>query len=124
MTTVAMKAAPRPRATSRSLVLSMTILLETAADEDKSSDVIKTIMAVTASQRPTSDALRGKFNDLSPSHFVCGRYCFAVGRGKDFLDTNGFAGGFGNGAGDGADEGAAYLVDASHVLMVVEFSVG
>lgn len=52
---------PKPNATNLRRVLSITMFLEYPVDEDSSSEVIKTMIAMTASQRPMSEADRGKF---------------------------------------------------------------
>ena len=52
---------PKPNATSLRRALSITMFLEYPVDEDSSSEVIKTMIAVTASQRPMSETDRGKF---------------------------------------------------------------
>ena len=61
MITVIMKPVPSARATSLRRFLSITIFLEYTVEEDRSSDVIKRTIAMTASQRLTSDIERGKF---------------------------------------------------------------
>ena len=56
-----MKLAPSAKATSLRRFFSITMLLKYSVEEDSSSDVIKRIVAVTASQRLMSDIDRGKF---------------------------------------------------------------
>jgi len=58
---VIMNPIPKPNATSLRRALSITMFLEYPVDEDSSSEVIKTMIAVTASQRPMSETDRGKF---------------------------------------------------------------
>lgn len=59
--TVTIKARPDPMATSRSRSLSMVMLLTYFMLVEINSDVIRRIIAVTASQRPMSEAVSGKF---------------------------------------------------------------
>ena len=57
--TVAIKPIPRVRATCLNSVLSIAIFLAIVDDEDKSSEVMSSIMAVAASHRPKSDIVSG-----------------------------------------------------------------
>ena len=68
-TIVAKKASPHPTAASRTRVLSTRILLEYSGELRINSDVVRRIIAVTASQRPTSDIVNGKFILLTPEPF-------------------------------------------------------
>ena len=52
---------PRPKATNLRRALSITMFLEYPLDEDSSSEVIKTMIAMIASQRPISETDKGKF---------------------------------------------------------------
>ena len=61
MTTVTMKPSPRVKATSLSCFVLIAMFLENVDDEDNSSDVTSNMMAITASHRPMSDTVRGKF---------------------------------------------------------------
>jgi len=61
MITVTMKPIPRARATSLNLFLSIAIFLEYVDEEDRSSEVVSSIIAIAASHRPMSDMDRGKF---------------------------------------------------------------
>lgn len=56
-----MKASPAPIATSLNRVRSMAMSLKYDVGEDRNSDVMSKIMAVTANQRPMSDVDNGKF---------------------------------------------------------------
>ena len=56
-----MKAKPTPMAVILSRVLSMTMSLRYSVLEERNSEVMRRIMAVTASQRPMSEVVRGKF---------------------------------------------------------------
>jgi len=56
-----MKPVPNVKATSLRRFFSITMFLEYSVEEDSSSDVIRRIIAVTASQRLMSDIDRGKF---------------------------------------------------------------
>jgi hypothetical protein len=56
-----MKPVPNAKATSLRRFFSITMLLEYSVEEDSSSDVIRRIIAVTASHRLMSDIDRGKF---------------------------------------------------------------
>jgi uncharacterized membrane protein (DUF106 family) len=60
MITVTMKASPAPMATSLNRVRSMAMSLKNEVDEVRNSEVMSKMMAVTASQRPMSDAESGK----------------------------------------------------------------
>ena len=66
MTTVAMKPIPSPIATSLRRFLSRAMFLRYPVDDVNSSDVIKSMIAVTASQRLMSDIDSGNdiFNPL------------------------------------------------------------
>lgn len=68
-TTVIMKARPVPMAMSLSRVLSIAMSLRISVLEERNSEVMRRIMAVTASQRPISEVVSGKFI-LSPRGFV------------------------------------------------------
>jgi len=59
ITTVAMKPIPSARATSLRFFLSIAMFLEYVDVDDRSSDVMSDIIAMTASQRPMSDIDRG-----------------------------------------------------------------
>ena len=59
ITTVAMKPNPKVRATCLNSFLSIAMFLEIVDDEDRSSEVMSSIMAVAASHRPRSDIVRG-----------------------------------------------------------------
>jgi hypothetical protein len=59
--TVAMKPVPNARATSLRRFFSITMFLEYSPEEDSSSEVIRRMIAMTASQRLISDIDRGKF---------------------------------------------------------------
>lgn len=59
MMTVAMKPIPKVRATCLNSFLSIAMFLEIVDDEDKSSEVMSSIMAIAASHRPMSDIDRG-----------------------------------------------------------------
>lgn len=59
--TVIMKARPVPMAMSLSRVLSIAMSLRIPVLEERNSEVMRRIMAVTASQRPMSEVVRGKF---------------------------------------------------------------
>ena len=59
--TVIMKPAPNAKATSLRRFFSMTIFPEYPVEEDSSSEVIKRMIAMKASQRLMSDTDRGKF---------------------------------------------------------------
>jgi len=61
MITVTMKPAPNAKATSLRRFFSITIFPEYPVEEDSSSEVIKRMIAMTASQRLMSDTDRGKF---------------------------------------------------------------
>lgn len=69
-TTVIMNPIPKPSATSLRRVLSITMFLEYPLDEDRSSEVIKTMMAMMASQRLISETDKGKFMILSLVRFA------------------------------------------------------
>lgn len=56
-----MNPVPSAKATSLRRFLSITMFLECSVEEDSSSDVIRRMIAMTASQRLTSDMDRGKF---------------------------------------------------------------
>jgi DNA-directed RNA polymerase specialized sigma54-like protein len=56
-----MKPVPNAKATSLRRFFSITMLLEYSVEEESSSDVIKRMIAVTASHKPTSDIDKGKF---------------------------------------------------------------
>jgi hypothetical protein len=56
-----MKPVPNAKATSLRRFFSITMLLEYSVEEDSSSDVIRRMIAVTASQRLMSEIDRGKF---------------------------------------------------------------
>ncbi len=56
-----MKAKPTPMAVILSRVLSMTMSLRYSVLEERNSEVMMRIMAVTASQRPMSEVVSGKF---------------------------------------------------------------
>jgi hypothetical protein len=58
---VTMKASPHPMAAILSRVLPIRSLLEYFGDALRSSEVIKSIIAVTASQRFMSEIVRGMF---------------------------------------------------------------
>ena len=59
ITTVAMKPIPKVRATCLNSFLSIAMFLEIVDDEDRSSEVMSSIMAIAASHRPMSDIVRG-----------------------------------------------------------------
>ena len=59
MTTVAMKPNPKVRATCLNSFLSIVMFLEIVDDEDRSSEVMSSIMVIAASHRPMSDIDRG-----------------------------------------------------------------
>ena len=59
MTTVAMKPIPKVRATCLNSFLSIAMFLEIVDEEDRSSEVMSSIMAIAASHRPMSDIDRG-----------------------------------------------------------------
>lgn len=59
--TVIMNPVPNAKATSLKRFLSITIFWEYSVGEASNSDVIKRIIAMTASQRPMSNIERGKF---------------------------------------------------------------
>jgi hypothetical protein len=61
MMTVIMNPKPNASATSLRRLLSITIPPMYSVEEDSNSDVIKRIIAMTASQRLISDIDRGKF---------------------------------------------------------------
>jgi len=69
--TVSMKTTPIPMVTSLRRVLSMTMSPRYAVEEDRSSDAMSRIIAVIASQRPMSEAERGKFILYAPR--ICSR---------------------------------------------------
>jgi len=56
-----MKPAPNAKAASLRRFLSITMFPEYPVEEDTSSDVVKRMIAMTASQRLTSDMDKGKF---------------------------------------------------------------
>jgi hypothetical protein len=56
-----MKPVPNAKAASLRRFLSITMFPEYPAEEDTSSDVVKRMIAMTASQRLTSDMDKGKF---------------------------------------------------------------
>jgi hypothetical protein len=64
-TTVNRKASPHPIAANLSRVLTMIILLEYSDDAVRSSDVMRSIIAVTASQRLRSVSVRGMFISIT-----------------------------------------------------------
>jgi hypothetical protein len=55
-----MKPVPNAKATSLRRFFSITMFLEYSDEEESNSDVIKRIIAITASQRLMSDTDRGK----------------------------------------------------------------
>ena len=59
MMTVIMNPAPDARAMSRSRFLSIMMFPEYLVEEESSSDVMRSIIAVTASQRLMSDVVNG-----------------------------------------------------------------
>ena len=61
MTTVTMKPSPRVKATSLNCFVSIAMFLEIVDEEDRSSEVTSSMMAITASHRPMSDTDSGKF---------------------------------------------------------------
>ena len=67
MTTVTRKPRPHPSATNLSWVFSMLSRMDSLGEEKISSEVIRRIMAVAASQRLTSDIDRGRLICLSPA---------------------------------------------------------
>jgi len=62
---VARKAKPTPMATSLNLFLLIIILVEYSGKEYNNSDVIKSMIAVTASHKLISDNDKGKFIGLN-----------------------------------------------------------
>jgi hypothetical protein len=60
ITTVARNARPTPRAASLKRFLSIIILAEYCGNEWRSSEVTRSIIAVTASHRLMSDSVKGK----------------------------------------------------------------
>jgi hypothetical protein len=69
-TTVNRKASPHPIAANLSRVLTMIILLEYSDDAVRSSDVMRSIIAVTASQRLRSVSVRGMFISITNYLFI------------------------------------------------------
>jgi hypothetical protein len=69
ITTVTRKASPHPMATSLIRVLSIRILLEYSGDELRSSEVTRSIIAVTASHRLISESVRGKYMYITIERF-------------------------------------------------------
>ena len=61
MMTVTMKPNPKVKATNLNCFVSIAMFLENVDDEDKISEVMSNMMAITASHRPMSDIDRGKF---------------------------------------------------------------
>ena len=107
ITTVAMKPIPKVRATCLNSFLLIVMFLEIVDDEDSSSEVMSSIMAVAASHRPMSDIDRGSSIFLHFYYAVINVYglCFWVYLG--FLDGHRFARGFRDCACYGAYEGGA-----------------
>jgi hypothetical protein len=62
---VTRKASPHPIAVIRSRVLPIGILLEYSGDAFRSSEVIRSIIAVAASQRLRSGSVRGMFISIT-----------------------------------------------------------
>jgi hypothetical protein len=69
ITTVIRKAKPTPRATSLKRFLSIVILAEISGNEYRSSDVIRSIIAVTASHKLMSDNDKAKFMGLNLARY-------------------------------------------------------
>ena len=69
ITTVARKATPTPMATSLKRFLLIMILAEYSGKEYNNSDVIKSIIAVTASHKLMSDSVKGKFITLNLARY-------------------------------------------------------
>lgn len=69
MTTVARKAKPKPRAISLRSFLSMAIRAAYLGEEYSNSEVIRSIMAVMASQRLMSEMESGKYIGFSLALF-------------------------------------------------------
>jgi hypothetical protein len=65
ITTMTRKARPTPRAAILKRFLSIIILAEISDSEYRSSEVTRSIMAVTASHKLISDSDKGKFMGLS-----------------------------------------------------------
>ena len=64
-TMVTMKASPQPMAASRMRVLSIRILVENSCDAVRSSEVIRSIMAVAAIHTLMSVRVRGIFMSMT-----------------------------------------------------------
>jgi hypothetical protein len=62
--TVIMKPIPKAKAINLRFFLSITMFAEYSVDDESNSDVVKSIIAITANQRPMSDKDKG---DLSRS---------------------------------------------------------
>lgn len=69
ITTVARKAKPTPRATNLKRFLLIIVLAEYCGNEYRSSEVINSIIAVTASHKLMSDNDKGKFIGLTPARY-------------------------------------------------------
>lgn len=65
MTTVARNPIPRASAVSLRRFLSMTMSARYGIEDKRSSEAISRTIAVTASQRPTSDTVRGNLTFLN-----------------------------------------------------------
>jgi len=68
MTTVAMKPIPSANAASLKRLLSMMTLPSMPTEDDKSSEVTRSIMALTASHNPMSEADSGNAISIIPEH--------------------------------------------------------
>jgi hypothetical protein len=66
MTTLIMNPMPNIRAIALRRFFSITIFPKYWVEEERTSDVINRIIAMTASQRLTSDADNGKFSFINP----------------------------------------------------------
>jgi hypothetical protein len=80
--TVIMNASPHPKATNLIRVLSIRILLEYSCDALRSSEVMRSIIAVAASQRLMSVSVRGMFISITTAFYSPtkkkARLCFLI----------------------------------------------
>ena len=68
--TVTKKASPHPAAANLIRVLSIRILLEYSCDKSRSSEVIRSIMAVAASHKLSSGSVSGMFMSITFSCYL------------------------------------------------------
>ncbi len=125
MTTVAMNAIPRASAASLRRCFCIATFPSRPVELVRISEVMRRIMAVTASQRPMSDIESGKcrFIGLSFFEFDGGLDCFCVGCDAYGLDGGLFARGFGYCACYGAREWVAEECDAFEVWVEIQVFV-